>query len=204
MSAENQAQEIDANTLLRTFGPDDLDRVGDSVTESRKADFEIVLGPKQVAVALFLLLMQMGLVAGVAYIAGRSSAKAGEAAAAAVIRKAGLPAPPVIVTPSAPVSRPAEAPMPPVASPAGSTYSSNDILVNEPDPGLYLQIASVDQTAARELAKRLHRLGFLPKLAPGVTPAVVRVLVGPVDKEQVSDAADSLRASGFAPFPKRY
>jgi hypothetical protein len=193
MTVDEQTDEIRQSAAMpRSFGPDDLEPLPDSeVGAKAKGEFEIVLGPKQLSIALFLLLAQMGLVAGIAYTAGRSSGTVPpKRAAAAAIVEVPIPVNPVISEP-APVAREAAA----VSAPR------NELT---PPPGLYLQVGSLDVAAASAAVAALTAKDFQARLAPGSSENVFRVLVGPVPDGQTRSTTDSLTDLGYISFPKRY
>jgi hypothetical protein len=74
-----------------------------------------------------------------------------------------------------------------------------------PIPGAtYLQILSVEAGVGEVLAEGLHSEGIEAVAAPGSTPALQRVLVGPLKDESVASVRARLEARGFHPFVKRY
>jgi len=74
-----------------------------------------------------------------------------------------------------------------------------------PVPGAtYFQLMSVEPGVAEVFAEGLHSEGFDAIAAAGASPAVHRVLVGPLNKTNESDIRSRLEARGFHPFPRRY
>lgn len=192
MSAEERTEALNQSPMMRSFGPDDLDPLDELATQANpKGEFEFVLGPKQLAIALFLLVTLMGLVAGVAYTAGKSSA--------ALIHRAPEQTPVVAAPPAPSPALPLPLPLPSIPPAVESRTSET-----EPPSGLYLQVGSVDLDSARKSVSDLSRKGFLARLAPGVTDRMFRVLVGPVPDDQVTAVADALREAGIPCFPKRF
>jgi len=187
---------------MRSFGPDDLEppREFDGVVKP-KGEFELVIGPKQLAIALFLLVTQAGLVAGIAYTAGKSAAQKTAPVAA-------VPAPAPVPSPAAAQAVPSEPAAPPTAESApaepAAAVSKSDEGPVAPPAGLYLQTASIGLAPARHSVLELARKGYQARLAPGDRDGSYRVLVGPLPGGQVQGVADSLRQAGFACFPKRY
>jgi len=189
MTVEEQSDEIRQSAMPRSFGPDDLEPFPDSEAgEKAKGEFEIVLGPKQLSIALFLLLTQMGLVAGIAYTAGRSSGSVPPKRAAAVEVTAS--AAPMVSDSVAVVRETVRVPAP-----------KHELM---PPPGLYLQVGSLDVAAASAGVAALTAKDFQARLAPGSTENVFRVLVGPVPDGQTRTMTDSLADLGYISFPKRY
>lgn len=187
---------------MRSFGPDDLAPPAAPDGEAKpKGEFEIIIGPKQLAAALFLLVTGAGLVAGVAYTAGKSAAQRSIPAAAAPT-PAPLASP--IVSQAAPSEAEAASPAEPAPAEVAAVAQEGDPETEVPLAGLYLQTAAIDLAAARHSVLELARKGYQARLAPGGSEGIYRVLVGPVSDGQVQDVADSLRQAGFACFPKRY
>lgn len=74
-----------------------------------------------------------------------------------------------------------------------------------PVPGAtYFQLMSVEPGVAEVFAEGLHSEGFDAIAAAGASPAVHRVLVGPLNKNTESDIRARLEARGFHPFQRRY
>jgi hypothetical protein len=74
-----------------------------------------------------------------------------------------------------------------------------------PVPGAtYFQLMSVEPGVAEVFAEGLHSEGFDAIAAAGASPAVHRVLVGPLTKDTESDIRARLEARGFRPFQRRY
>jgi len=74
-----------------------------------------------------------------------------------------------------------------------------------PVPGAtYFQLMSVEPGVAEVFAEGLHSEGFDAIAAAGASPAVHRVLVGPLKEVTVADVRARLEARGFHPFPRRY
>ncbi|MEO8663330.1 MAG: SPOR domain-containing protein [Bryobacteraceae bacterium] len=192
MTVEEQTDEIRQSTMPRSFGPDDLEPFPNSETGAKaKGEFEIVLGPKQLSIALFLLLAQMGLVAGIAYTVGRSSGTVQpKRAVTAAVFDVTTPAVPVV---SEPV---------PVAREMAAVPAPKHELT--PPPGLYLQVGSLDVSGASASVAALTAKGFPARLAPGSSDNTFRVLVGPVPDGKTSAITDSLGDLGYLSFPKRY
>jgi hypothetical protein len=191
MSLAEQS-EVQPSAFLRTFSPDDLEPE-DYVLPTSRGEFELVLGPKHLIVILTLLLTQMGLVAGIAYTAGRSAAVLppvhAPAKTVAAVTAPATPAPPVKNADPSPAPKSTAVPV------------VNNLTPERPPAGLYLQVGSVDLSSARKMAADLASKGFSTRLAPGATENIYRVLVGPSDGPA---NALALQEAGFMSFPKRY
>ncbi len=75
----------------------------------------------------------------------------------------------------------------------------------EPPKGsLFLQVAAVGRAEADVVAKVLKGKGYSIWIAPSDKDAVVRVLVGPIQKADLGKTRSELNSLGFAPFPRSY
>jgi hypothetical protein len=96
----------------------------------------------------------------------------------------------------APAPTPGPAPTPVIApTPVPAPASSGQ---------MFFQVAALDKAMADVSADYLTRKGFPACVADGPTPAVFRVLVGPLGNErQSNEVKASLEGLGFRPFLKR-
>ena len=152
------------------------------------ADFEIVLGKRQIAGVLFVASVFLAIFSAASYIAGEAMSP--RRAAAAAERPAPAPAAPV----PAPVI--VEAPKPPV--PAAPLFS-------EPKAGeLYLQMGALDKGIATVFTEGLRTHGFEAFVAPGPSEKVFRVLIGPlVDQDAFKRTKDAIDDLGLAAFARK-
>ncbi len=75
----------------------------------------------------------------------------------------------------------------------------------EPPKGsLFLQVAAVGRAEADVVAKVLKGKGYSIWIAPSDKDAVVRVLVGPIQKTELGTTRAELNSLGFQPFPRSY
>ena len=169
-------------------------------------DSRLVLGNRQIAAALFVVLALVTVIATLSYIAGRATPGI---AAAPTVSAASAPAPhqapeQVIVVdaksssvPQQPAA-PAAPPSAPIALPTGPDAP--------PAPGtMFFQVASVDKGMADVSVQYLLEKGFSARRAPGASASLYRVLVGPLDPStQMNQIAAKLKDLGFSPFPKKY
>ncbi len=174
----------------------------------------LVLGNRQIAAALFLVLALVTVIAALSYIAGRATPAAASGAASSVAgarqtpeqvivvdaKSAAIPqqpASPAAVPPTVAPSTPA-APAAPVSLPAGPDAA--------PAPGtVFFQVASVDKGMADVSVQYLLEKGFSARRAPGASAAVYRVLVGPLEAGTAMGLTEAkLKELGFSPFPKKY
>ncbi|MBK9169514.1 MAG: hypothetical protein IPM24_18910 [Bryobacterales bacterium] len=127
-----------------------------------------------------------------------SSAKPAAPAGTQPARETGQQPPPPRETASAPPPKPV--PPPPAPPPAASTPGS----LSEPPSGVYLQVAAPAPEAGVGVVNTLKAKGMPARLAPGPDASTVRVVVGPLDGDQVRDTRTALEASGFKPFLRKY
>ena len=116
-------------------------------------DRALVLDAKRVAAVAFVAVLTCGLLCGVAYVAGRTSA-ADDAARV----QTPASAPPVRINPPADFST--------SQSPA-ARIAPEKVSIAEPEDGLYLQLSSVPPGVAEIMAQGLILNGIDAKLAPG-------------------------------------
>src|SRR5260370_21605127 len=140
-----------------------MDPLPEPQTENK---FEMVLTHRQVTVILLLLLIVMGLVATMAYVAGQSvSANHYEDSAKRARPKVIVP----MLTPRTAPTRPPE--------PAITDISS--MTVEEPPKGgIYLQVGSVDKAVALAFQEFLARRGISAHDATRAARTAFRVLGG--------------------------
>jgi cell division protein FtsN len=69
----------------------------------------------------------------------------------------------------------------------------------------YLQIGSIDKGVAEVLAQGLRIRGLRATVAPGVTPKVYRIIVGPFESVPDMKTAEKVLAGmGFQSFPRQF
>ena len=133
-----------------------------------------------------------------------STAVAGPAAKPANPLPAPVPAsPPPVATPT---------PKPPVVSPPpASTEPVAPVVLPGPEwekpqaNRTYLQIGSIEKGVAEVLAEGLRIRGLRATVAPGVTPKVYRIIVGPFESVPEMKGVEKLLASmGFQTFPRQF
>ena len=181
-------------------------------------DSRLILGNRQIAAALFVVLALVTVIATLSYIAGRATPGI---AAAPTVSGAAAPAPhqapeqvivvdaksssvpqqpvaPAALPPSITPAAPVEPPSAPIALPTGPDAP--------PAPGtMFFQVASVDKGMADVSVQYLLEKGFSARRAPGASVSLYRVLVGPLDPStQMNQIAAKLKDLGFSPFPKKY
>ena len=187
-----------------------------SSTPLHTEDSRLVLGNRQIAAALFVVLALVTVIATLSYIAGRAtpSAPATVSASTQVARQQApeqvivvdakssatpqQPAAPAALPPSITPAAPLAVPAAPIALPTGPDAP--------PAPGtVFFQVASVDKGMADVSVQYLLEKGFSARRAPGISGGVYRVLVGPLDASMpMSQTEGKLKDLGFSPFPKKY
>lgn len=160
--------------------------------ESPSPGAGILLGPRQITAVLVVAILAVGIFCSLSYIAGRSATSP-----AVAVRPAPLVVKAVV---------PAPAPVALVAVPEAAPPQAIATWTNAPpvSGAVYLQLMSVETGAAEVFAEGLHAEGFDAIAAPGSSPLVQRVLVGPLQAEAIAATRKRLEARGFHPFVKRY
>jgi len=177
-----------------------------SVLESTD-DFEIVVGRRQMASLSFLGMVLLVLCSGTAYLAGKAAAA--RSMPAPMVAASPAPAAPI----STPAGNPAAVPMA-ASQPSGinallaqdSTHPADESVFGEPENGaLYIQVGATDRAAAMTLTTSLRTRGFSSLAAPGPSPDVFRVMVGPYKNVQEFQVAkDAINQLGLTAFARTY
>ena len=176
----------------------DHDSLSVSETRENSAEYEIVLGRRQIASLLFIAIVLAVVFSAVSYLAGRTAAP----------KPVQLPpAPPVAAAPAPAIEAttsvlPAE-PALPIAKrdnkPEPPTFA-------EPLPGaVYIQMGAVDKGMAMVFAAGLRKYGFDGFVAPGPSEKIFRVLIGPLpDPDSFRRAKAAVDALDLGTFARRY
>jgi cell division septation protein DedD len=196
-------------------------------------EFEMVVGRRQVASWLFLIVMLLGVASTLAYLAGRMSAPAAARTASDVStpQKPTEPAPPPaaaapvsLLPASAPEDVPENAPVNPAAPAVSSPLPQATILnppfaairkpalgpepplFQDPKPGsVYLQMGALTHGMAIVLTEGLRKHGFDASIAPGPSEKIFRVLIGPLpDAQAFARAKAEVDAMELGTFARRY
>ncbi|MEP7366468.1 MAG: hypothetical protein ABI972_24690 [Acidobacteriota bacterium] len=180
-------------------------------------DSRLVLGNRQIAASLFVVLALVTVIATLSYIAGRAtpSGSSSPAILASASTAPGQVPEQVIVVDaksSSPQQPAAPAALPPTIMPAAPTVTPSAPIAlpagpdAPPPPGtVFFQVASVDKGMADVSVQYLLEKGFSSRRAPGVSAGLYRVLVGPLDvATQLGSTEAKLKELGFSPFPKKY
>jgi cell division septation protein DedD len=162
-----------------------IDPEPDFETQPEPAEFEIVMGRRQLASVLFVATVVVATFSAVSYLAGKSYASAPKIVERVVEK---------------PVPQPAPASTP--AAPPISSKSEEPIFQNPVTGSLYLQIGSVEKGIAQLLAEGLRAHGFASFAAPGASEKTFRVLIGPLkdsaEYQHTKQEVDTLELSTFA------
>jgi len=171
----------------------------DPGAEEDTADYEIVLGRRQIASLLFVAIVLGVVFSAVSYLAGRRAAPKPTPPVAVALAPA-VPAPPVIeattsvlpAEPALPLAKRDNKPEPPMFA--------------EPLPGaVYIQMGAVDKGMAMVFAAGLRKYGFDGFVAPGPNEKIFRVLIGPLpDPDSFRRAKAAVDALDLGTFARRY
>jgi cell division septation protein DedD len=178
----------------------DHDSLSDSETKEKSAEYEIVLGRRQIASLLFIAIVLAVVFSAVSYLAGRTAAPKPVQHPPALPLAAAPAANPVIeattsvlpAEPGLPIANRDNKPEPPMFA--------------EPLPGaVYIQMGAVDKGMAMVFAAGLRRYGFDGFVAPGPSEKVFRVLIGPLpDPDSFRRAKAAVDALDLGTFARRY
>lgn len=183
--------------------------------QPESAEFELVLGKRQIASLSFLVIVLIGVFSTVAYVGGRAierrtvlaaSRSTAPQAKPEPIRAQILPAEAVVVagnltTVDNSAHQPSAGPADAKAPVAGTNSGGRGVVAGQ----MYLQIAATDRAGAEEFADRLKKKGFRAIIAPGPTPSTFRVLVGPFpDAASLAQTKADLEAAGHTSFIRRW
>ncbi len=161
-------------------------------------DFEMVVGRRQVAGILFLVLVVVAVCSGGSYLAGKAISARVEPAE----QEIRLEQPPV-----APAPIPAAAPMLEASIvPPTTTLKPEGPLFANPNPqAIYIQVGAVEKGVAMILAEGLRKHALDSFVAPGPGAKSFRVLIGPfADAEAYQKARNIVAEIGLDNFARRY
>ena len=182
----------------RIFALDDPPAL--AVEEDSDEEFELVVGRRQVAGILFLVLVVVAVCSGGSYLAGKAISARAEAA---------QPEIKIEQPPASPV--PAPAPMleativrEPVGPPAPKAAEA-PLFANPNPQAIYIQVGAVEKGVAVILAEGLRKHALDSFVAPGPGPKSFRVLIGPfADVEAYQKARNIVAEIGLDNFARRY
>ena len=165
----------------------------DAEAEEKSAEYEIVLGRRQIASLLFIAIVLAVVFSAVSYLAGRT------AAPKPVQLPPAPPAPAIEATtsvlpaePALPIAKRDNKPEPPIFA--------------QPLPGaVYIQMGAVDKGMAMVFAAGLRKYGFDGFVAPGPSEKIFRVLIGLLpDPDSFRRAKAAVDALDLGTFARRY
>jgi len=158
----------------------------EAAAPEESAEFEIVLGRRQLASVLFLATVVVAVFSSFAYVGGKS-----------------------VGTTKTVIQRVVETvPEPPPAAPAASLAPSKPEapLFGEPKEGtLYVQMGAVEKGYAVIFAEGLRKEGFDAFVAPGPKEHIFRVLIGPLaDQAAYEKARKATTDLGLNTFGRKF
>jgi cell division protein FtsN len=172
---------------------------------------------RQIALRAFVGMFILVVASATVYLASRRSDVQNAAAKAASEKKAIAPvqsqpvqpapaeqAPAVTGTTPSTASSPEVAANSPTSLPPNAPPAAR--LLDQPLPNrMYLQVGSLEKGVAEVLAQGLRIKGVPATVAPGVSPIVSRIIVGPfATSEEMGVVNKHLSELGFKPFPRRF
>jgi cell division septation protein DedD len=178
----------------------------EAAAEEKSAEYEIVLGRRQIASLLFVAIVLAVVFSAVSYLAGRTAAP----------KPVQLPPapPPVAASPAAetqtqtPVIEATTSVLPaePVLPTLKRDNKPEPPMFADPQPGaVYLQMGAVDKGMAMVFAAGLRKYGFDGFVAPGPSEKIFRVLIGPLpDPDSFRRAKAAVDAIDLGTFARRY
>lgn len=196
-----------------------------AISDPEAAEFEIVLGRRQMASLGLLALVMLAVFSGVSYLIGKSVAPKSAVSKAAQEASVEVPVPPApavqaIAQPPATVSEkstpekatpqkavPAEATLAKAPEPASAQVTAPESpLYADPVPGgIYLQMGAVEKGVAAIWAEglRIHHLAAF--VAPGPSEKIFRVLIGPLpDPAAYQEAKKAVTQLELTTFARRF
>jgi cell division septation protein DedD len=181
--------------LQQSLEPPTSEPADEPVEES--AEFEIVLGRRQIASTSLVAIVLIAVFSGVSYLVGKSMAPKAEAAKIpSVVEQTPVapPGPDPAMVPQQPASEQPKAAVTPV--------------VGEAVPGqVYLQVGVIEKGPAIIWAEGLRTHGLDAFVSPGPTDGLGlwRVLIGPLpDPPSYQRAKDTLTSLSLTNFGRRY
>lgn len=164
-------------------------------------NMELAAANRRLTTAILGMVLLTGLVACMAYLAGRTVTRI-RAENPATVRQETAHSPLVVnPLPAKPAAMAASAP----AKQAIGAPASPDLADVAPGPGQYLQVGYIDPARDRAMQHRLTSSGFTVRLAPMEDSQNFRVLVGPIQSPaEQKEIEAKLAAEGYRFFPRRY
>ena len=183
--------------MQRIFAFDEPPARSLPVEADSEEEFEFVVGRRQVAGILFLVLVVVAVCSGGSYLAGKAiSARVEPAEQEIQIEQ--------------PPATPVPAPIPmleaTIVAPAAVKPAADAPLFANPNPqAIYIQVGAVEKGVAAILAEGLRKHALDSFVAPGPTGKTFRVLIGPFpDVEAYQKARNIVAEIGLDNFARRY
>jgi cell division septation protein DedD len=161
---------------------------GEIAAES--AEFEIVVGRRQIASVGLVVVVLLAVFSGVSYLIGKSTP--------APVLAVQVPDTPVVQA-VAPLTQPAKIP-------PAEAQASGFPLFADPIPGaVYIQVGAVEKGVAQIWVEGLRVHGLNAFVAPGLSDRIFRVLIGPLPSPDAYQyAKDTLDRIGLETFGRKY
>ncbi len=165
------------------------------------ADFEIVVGRRQIAGASLVAIVLLAVFSGVSYLIGKSMGPT----AAVVATPAPVGQSPVGQLPVTQTAPPAPSPAPGPIAATESTTTSAPVFASAIPGKVYLQVGAIEKGLGGIWAEGLRTHGLDAFVAPGPNDKEWRVLIGPLpDPKAFQRAKDTLDRLGVLTFGRRY
>jgi len=183
----NESTVVDSPPAAASAPPESTEKAAPTAT-AEPAEFEIVIGRRQLSSLLFVAIVVIVTFSAVSYLVGRSVTPREVSAAAAQTAPVAAPIPVVDAT-IAPATTRAEPP-----------------IFADPMPRkTYIQMGAVEKGLAIIFAEGLRRRGLDGFVAPGPNDKLFRVLIGPFADEAVyKRVKNQVDQIGLNTFPRRY
>jgi cell division septation protein DedD len=190
----------EAPKVIETLDVAAASETADDSSAEDSAEFEIVLGRRQVASTSLVAIVLVSVFSGVSYLIGKSMAPKAVASPAVVTAPVDVPQAP-----------PAPSPVPAVVKeqrPQAQSQTTNAPLFGEAITGqVYLQVGVIEKGPAGIWAEGLRTHGLNAFVAPGPGDGLNlwRVMIGPLpDPQSYQRAKDTLNSLGLTNFGRRY
>jgi cell division septation protein DedD len=157
--------------------------------DAESAEFEIVVGRRQIASISLVVVVLVAVVSGISYLIGKTTVpKAAEPATA-------------VINPTAPA-----VPIPEPPPPVVEAQTTDTPLFDLPSAGqVYIQVGAVEKGLAAIWSEGLRTHGLKAFAAPGPNDKIYRVLIGPLPTPAAyQHAKDVLDRIGLAMFGRKY
>jgi cell division septation protein DedD len=178
-----------------------------NVTENESTPPEEEDVKKPIPLVWIPITLGIGLLIAAVYLRGRIVA-AHPPAKPEVVQVAAPPGVPAAPAPAAPLPTETAATTQEAAPAdlAASDHATAEIPMIAPHPGeRYIQIGALNGEATRHFIQRLRNQNLKPHVAPGPTPELLRVLIGPFDDRDALNAQKAqLELEGIPTFVRQY